>query len=305
MLGKVMANPIAALLEILIDMKNNGTETIPIHSENLAFLRNPENFTRNSSPSDPVRREILSVPGDGVAAIPSPDHGGKKIRSAENISYPNNSHSPQKFPSKREHWEDLRQRIFNNELLKQHVRPGKKLVFGVGNLDADIFFCGEAPGADEEVQGIPFVGRAGQLLTKIIHAMGLSREDVYIGNIMNWRPEMDTPTGNRPPTQEEMQFCLPYLIEQVEIVRPKVIVALGATAVSGLLGYDKNRKMSSVRGQWHEFYGIALMVTFHPSYLLRNGSIRMKRIVWEDMLKVMERVGMAISEKQRNYFLES
>jgi DNA polymerase len=197
----------------------------------------------------------------------------------------------------------LREKVLNCPICQQHVRPGKKVVFGVGNLDADIFFCGEAPGADEEIVGEPFVGRAGQLLTKMIAAMGSSRADVYIGNIMNWRPEMASSSGNRPPTRDEMQFCLPYLRAQIEIIRPKVIVALGATAANGLLGHDASRLMKNIRGKWFEFHGTPLMVTFHPSYLLRNGTNAAKRVVWEDMLAVMERVGMPISEKQHNFFL--
>ncbi|MDR2435993.1 MAG: uracil-DNA glycosylase, partial [Puniceicoccales bacterium] len=165
----------------------------------------------------------------------------------------------------------LREKVSNCPICQQHVKPGKKIVFGVGNLDADIFFCGEAPGADEEIVGEPFVGRAGQLLTKMIAAMGLSRADVYIGNIMNWRPEMASSSGNRPPTGEEIQFCLPYLVAQIEIIRPKAIVALGATAANGLLGHDASRLMKDIRGKWFEFHGAPLMVTFHPSYLLRNG----------------------------------
>jgi DNA polymerase len=174
---------------------------------------------------------------------------------------------------------------------------------GIGNLDADIFFCGEAPGAEEETVGQPFVGRAGQLLTKMIAAMGLSRADVYIGNIMNWRPEMPSAMGNRPPTQEEMQFCLPYLRAQIEIVKPKVIIALGATAADGLLGHDPSRLMKHTRGKWFEFHSTPLMVTFHPSYLLRNGANSTKRMVWEDMLAAMEGVGMPISDKQWKFFL--
>jgi DNA polymerase len=183
------------------------------------------------------------------------------------------------------------------------VKPGKKVVFGVGNLNADIFLCGEAPGADEELAGEPFVGRAGQLLTKIIEAMGLHRADVYIGNIMNWRPEMPTPHGNRPPMEEEMAFCLPYLRAQVQIVDPKVVVALGATAVRGLIGSDPKRRMGDVRGQWIKFGDVPLMITYHPSYLLRYASNESKRIVWEDFMKVMEFLRMPISETQRAYFL--
>ena len=205
--------------------------------------------------------------------------------------------------SKEEQWAWLKQRVLTCPHCLKHLYPGKKLVFGSGNLNADIFFCGEAPGAEEEEQGEVFVGRAGQLLTKIIEAMGIKRSDVYIGNIMNWRPETPNNIGNRPPTQEEMQFCLPYLIGQVDIVKPKVIVALGATAVSGLLGYDSQRRMRDCRGNWFEFNGIPLMVTYHPSYLLRNATKQSKRIVWEDMLQVMKFLNMPISEKQKSYFL--
>jgi DNA polymerase len=204
---------------------------------------------------------------------------------------------------KRHQWGQVQAHVLESQDFQKHLRPRKQLVFGVGNLDADIFFCGEAPGADEEIQGIPFVGRAGQLLTKIILAMGLTREQVYISNIMNWRPEMPTEYGNRPPTQEEMEYCLPYLRAQVDIIKPKVIVALGATATNGLLGYDPQRRISLCRGQWYEFQNIPLMVTFHPSYLLRNQSQTTKRLVWEDMLEVMKRVGMEISNKQIKYFL--
>lgn len=205
--------------------------------------------------------------------------------------------------TKAEQWQWLKEKVLSCPNCLKHVPEGRKPVFGSGNLDADIFFCGEAPGAEEEEQGEVFVGRAGQLLTKIIEAMGLQRSEVYIGNIMNWRPETPNRIGNRPPTQEEMRFCLPYLIGQVEIVRPKVLVALGLTAVNGLLGYDANRKMRDCRGKWFEFHKIPLLVTYHPSYLLRNGTSAAKRMVWEDMLCVMKFLGMPISEKQEGYFL--
>ena len=198
-------------------------------------------------------------------------------------------------------WNALRDIVLGDEVCAQHLRPGKKIVFGIGNLDADIFFCGEAPGADEEIQGEPFVGKAGQLLTKIIAAMGLKREDVYIGNIMNWRPEV--PKGNRKPEPEEMNYCLPYLKAQVEIVKPEVIVALGATAVTGLLGAVPSGAMSRARGNWYKYNDTDLMITYHPSFLLQYASKQIKRYVWEDMMAVMERVGIPISQKQRGYFM--
>jgi DNA polymerase len=179
----------------------------------------------------------------------------------------------------------------------------KNVVFGVGNPDAQLMFVGEAPGADEDEQGEPFVGKAGQLLTKIIQATGLSRSDVYIANILKCRP--DTPgqsAGNRKPTSEEMATCIPYLHEQIDLIRPKVLVALGATAVEGLLG--KTVGITRLRGNWQTYRDTPLMPTYHPAFLLRNQAMSEKRKVWEDMLQVMERLEMPISEKQRNYFLK-
>ena len=175
-------------------------------------------------------------------------------------------------------------------------------VFGVGNPDADLMFIGEAPGADEDQQGEPFVGRAGQLLTRILKAMNFAREDVYIANILKCRPDMPAGSfGNRPPTPTEMQTCRPYLVEQIDIIQPSVLVALGAVAVEGLLG--TRAAMRDLRGRWHTYNSIPLMITYHPAYLLRNQAPSEKRKVWEDMLQVMERLELPISERQRNYFL--
>ena len=162
-------------------------------------------------------------------------------------------------------------------------------VFGVGNPDAELMFIGEAPGVDEDRQGEPFVGRAGQLLTKIIKAMGFAREQVYIANILKCRPDMPAGSfGNRAPTPAEMQTCRPYLVEQIEIIQPKVLVALGAVAVEGLLG--TRGTMREMRGRWHSYNGTPLMITYHPAYLLRNQAPSEKRKVWEDMLQVIERL---------------
>jgi uracil-DNA glycosylase len=178
----------------------------------------------------------------------------------------------------------------------------QNVVFGVGDINAALMFIGEAPGADEDQQGEPFVGKAGQLLTRIIQTMGLSRETVYIANILKCRP--DTPgqsAGNRKPTPQEMETCIPYLHAQIDLIQPQAIVALGATAVEGLLG--KTLGITRLRGQWQTYRGIPLMPTFHPSYLLYNQVLSEKRKVWEDILQVMDKLGMPISEKQRSYFL--
>jgi uracil-DNA glycosylase family 4 len=175
-------------------------------------------------------------------------------------------------------------------------------VFGVGNPDADLMFIGEAPGAEEDQQGEPFVGRAGQLLMRILKAMNFAREDVYIANILKCRPDMPAGSfGNRPPTSTEMQTCRPYLLEQIDVIQPSVLVALGAVAVEGLLG--TRAAMREMRGRWHTYNSIPLMITYHPAYLLRNQAPSEKRKVWEDMLQVMERLELPVSERQRNYFL--
>jgi uracil-DNA glycosylase family 4 len=182
------------------------------------------------------------------------------------------------------------------------VRTRTQTVFGVGNPNAELMFIGEAPGVEEDAQGEPFVGRAGQLLTRIIRTMGLARGDVYIANILKCRPDMPAGSfGNRTPTPNEMQTCRPYLVEQIEIIQPKVLVALGAVAVEGLLG--TRATMRELRGKWHRYNGTPLMITYHPAYLLRNQSPSEKRKVWEDMLQVLERLERPITDKQRNYFL--
>jgi len=283
-----MKEKLEMLLDELIFLKQQGVTSIYLQDSTLhAFKTTFNQLISSDHPESSAK--IISTP------ISLPTSASSHIAS----------HQPQiDLPEgdKEVQWNFLRDKVLNCSICNSHIKTGTKVVFGVGNLDADIFFCGEAPGADEEIQGKPFVGKAGQLLTKIIQAMGLRREDVYIGNIMNWRPEVPALFGNRPPTQEEMNFCLPYLKAQLTIVKPKVIVALGATAVNGLLGIDNKRRMGDIRGKWFEFQNVPLMVTFHPSYLLRNDTLYAKRQVWEDMLKVMEHLNFPISDKQRIFF---
>ncbi len=157
----------------------------------------------------------------------------------------------------------------------------KNLVFGVGNPEAKIVFVGEAPGADEDEQGLPFVGRAGQLLTDIIKAMGYQRKDVYICNILKCRPP-----GNRNPQPDEISKCESFLKKQLQIITPKIICALGTFAAKTLLNTDI--PISALRGRFHSYEGIKLMPTYHPAYLLRNPSA--KKQVWEDVQMIMKEV---------------
>ena len=211
---------------------------------------------------------------------------------------------PPTDPAKLAAFTDLRARALACVKCPNLASSRKNVVFGVGSIDTELMFVGEAPGADEDEQGEPFVGKAGQLLTKIIQTMGFSRDSVYIANILKCRP--DTPgqsAGNRKPTSAEMATCISYLHEQIDLIKPKVLVALGGTAVEGLLG--KTVGIMKLRGTWQTYRGIPLMPTYHPAYLLRNQALSEKRRVWEDMLQVLEKLGAPISEKQRNYFLNA
>lgn len=177
------------------------------------------------------------------------------------------------------------------------------LVFSSGSADARIMLIGEAPGHEEEKAQRPFEGPAGKKLNKILEAMGLNRDEVYVTNLVKFRPA--TPrqtTNNRKPTAAEVNAFIPVIREEIRIVQPECIVALGATPLEALL--QKDATVSSMRGSWHEFEGIPVRVTYHPSYLLQSGeSLAVKRMIWEDMLAVMEKLGMEISAKQQGYFL--
>jgi uracil-DNA glycosylase len=277
-----------ATIQHLENLKSRGVRHVAVSPETIRALQLPIADRRSpidkTATSMPVAEQesLLALPGETAPAVKPPlDPQAKAAAFAA-----------------------LRERALVCVKCPHLAAARKNVVFGVGNIDAQLMFVGEAPGADEDEQGEPFVGRAGELLTKIIQAMGLQRGDVYIGNILKCRP--DTPgqsAGNRKPTADEMATCIPYLHEQIDLIRPKVLVALGATAVEGLLG--KTLGITKLRGNWKIYRGIPLMPTYHPAYLLRNQAMSEKRKVWEDMLAVMEKLEMPISQKQRNYFLKA
>lgn len=161
-------------------------------------------------------------------------------------------------------------------------------VFGEGSVNAKIMFVGEAPGEEEDKLGRPFVGRSGKLLDKLIGSMGLSRSEVYIANILKVRPP-----NNRVPTYDEALSCLPYLKEQIEIIKPKVIITLGATATKYLLS-DMKLAITKARGNFHKHDGVFVLPTYHPSYLLRSYSVKNRLIVWGDLVKVLHKVGLRV-----------
>src|SRR5271154_5791981 len=280
-----------ATIQHLEDLKSHGVRHVAVSPQTLHELSQPSKIASTiiaqknpvpaSTPSRKPTELSLALPGVNAPAFAPLDPKEKDAAFAA-----------------------LRERAMVCVKCAHLASSRKNVVFGVGSIDAQLMFVGEAPGADEDEQGEPFVGRAGQLLTKIIQATGLQRSDVYIANILKCRP--DTPgqsAGNRKPTPDEMATCIPYLHGQIDLIRPKVLVALGTTAVEGLLG--KTLGITKLRGNWQTYRGTPLMPTYHPAYLLRNQAMSEKRKVWEDMLAVMKKLGMSVSEKQRNYFLKA
>lgn len=309
---------ILALNEELRRLKAEGRRSVSVTEESIAGLRAAITGSRTDfTPVMPItaaRAEVSGLKPDlQETSAPVPVRVAVTPKaSAPTLPTP----PPIKLPEgdKPARWNALRDLVLNDSVCRARIFPGKQVVFGVGSLDAAVMFVGEAPGGDEEDQGEPFVGRAGQLLNRMIKAMGLERSQVYIGNILNWRPDMPrnadgSQTGNRPPTAEEMAYCLPFIRAQIAVIQPKVLVALGKTAVDGLLGADRFKSMGAARGTWHAYADTPLRATYHPSYLLRQEGLvsaaakKIKRDAWEDILSVMERAEIPISEKQRNYFL--
>ena len=289
-----------ATIQHLEALKAEGVRHVPVSTETFRAL------TRPASPAVPAVLAPAPAPGASTLRHPAPAVAPPVAEQAALLALPGetivSAGPPLEPQAKAAAFAALRERASACAKCPHLASSRKNVVFGVGSLEAQLMFVGEAPGADEDEQGEPFVGKAGQLLTKIIQATGLQRADVYIGNILKCRP--DTPgqsAGNRKPTADEMATCIPYLHEQIDLIRPKVIVALGATAIEGLLG--KTIGITRLRGTWKTYRGIPLMPTYHPAYLLRNQALSEKRKVWEDMLAVMEKLGLPISEKQRNYFL--
>ncbi len=309
------------ILQNLHALKNEGVKEVFVDDRTLEELRervatvaekNPLPAKKTNVPArerevSPTEAKKETVPADFIfTKTPETGPEKKEEKSVPAFDFSVSEARAKCVPaegSNAERLSALREQMLGDPVCNAHLHAGKRLVFGSGNPEAEIFFCGEAPGAEEETQGEPFVGPAGQLLTKMILATGLRREDVYIGNVMKWRPETDLSYGNRPPTADEMRYCLPYLIKQTEIIRPKVIVALGLSAVNGLLGFDPERRIGAMRGKALRFREIPVVATYHPSYLLRNDSLKSKRAAWEDFLVMMEIAGLEISERQRNFFL--
>src|SRR5437764_2413920 len=298
-----------AAIRHLEELKAEGVNFVSLSPETLAAL--------GPSPPQPAAVEP-TVPGRPSSLPPQTKPQSPAVQPQSNMAAapvsplaskqnpdPALSASSAAAPAGRETKEaamaELRARAMVCRKCPHLAASRKNVVFGVGDIHSPLMFVGEAPGADEDEEGEPFVGKAGQLLTRIIQTMGFAREAVYIANILKCRPDTPGQTkGNRKPTPEEMKTCIPYLHEQIDLIRPKVLVALGGTAIEGLLG--KTVGIMRLRGQWQTYRGTPLMPTYHPAYVLRNQALSEKRKVWEDMMMVMEKLEMPISDKQRKFF---
>ena len=272
-----MTRPVDSLIEFLQAEKERGRSHVFLDDEAREGLR--ELFIRAKRPV-----AVVAAPAASAAPVARQDAVVSGAGKAEQLAG---------LRSQAENWAPARALGTLRE----------KMVFATGSPDAEIMLVGEAPGHNEEKEGEPFVGPAGQKLNDILKAMGLKREDTYISNLVKFRPALPRQTtNNRKPSPEEMAACLPLVMAEISVVKPKLIIALGGTAAEGLLGLEGT--VGSMRGKWHDVSGIPARVTYHPSYLLQSGgSNDVKRALWEDMLSAMEKLGMPISEKQKAYFL--
>lgn len=257
-------------VETLTHMVEGGQQRLAVDDEARGILRQWILDTRRGPQSAPP------------AAAPAPG-AGQEMSVEQKLDY-------------------LRQRAASWKAARVLGTLRETMVFAVGDPHARLMLVGEAPGYEEERLGEPFVGPAGQLLTRILKAMGLQRSEVYISNVCKFRPSMgeNQGTANRPPSPEELAACKPLIMAEIRAINPGCIVCLGGSSTKGLL--DTHLGVNALRGQWLECQGIPVRVTYHPSYLLRNEALGARRALWEDMLCVMERLGLPVSEKQQNYF---
>lgn len=293
-----MSRPVDALLDYLAAEEARGVTHVHLDDEARDVLR--ALYVKSRQPAAPAPK-AEAVPVTTTAAPPAV----MSVELAEPAAAPPAAARELAITGagRDEQLESLRRQAETWAPARELGTLRETMVFAVGNPQARLMLVGEAPGYQEEREREPFVGPAGQKLNDILKAMGISREEVYISNIVKFRPA--TPrqtTNNRKPTPEEMASCLPFVRAEAGIVKPECIIALGGTAAEGLLGAAGS--VTAMRGRWHDFEGIPVRVTYHPSYLLQSGGANsVKRQVWEDMLEVMEKLGLPISEKQRGYFL--
>ena len=291
-----MIRPVDVLLEFLATEQARGVTHVHLDEGARDTLREVFALAKAGSVQDNVvEKDEAPAKKIEIPRVEMPLEDVKPVAASTSLSITGSTRTEQ--------LDSLRRQAENWGPAKALGSLRETMVFAIGNPEARVMLIGEAPGYQEEREREPFVGPAGQKLNNILKAMGISREEIYISNIVKFRPS--TPkqtTNNRKPTPEEMAVCMPFVRAEINIIKPECILALGGTAAEGLLGLTGT--VTSMRGTWHDFEGTPVRATYHPSYLLQSGgSTNVKRQVWEDMLAVMEKLALPISEKQRGFFL--
>jgi DNA polymerase len=292
------AEALDILLEELKRQKAAGLRRVSVSDEAVATLKAlagaPVTSPAAAAKPSPLAAAAVSRPSAPLPVAPKPAAVAPTmvIADAPIFTLPGGT--------KPERMQALRQLVDACVETKKHLTGSHRALLGHGSLDAKVVFVGEAPSLEEMEAGQAFAGASGELLQKILGAAAISPADYYLAPVMVWRPEPPTQYGKRPPTAREIAFNLPYLRAQIDVVAPRIVVALGAQAFEALHG--RTPSITQARGQWFDLSGVPLMPTYHPNYLLHNPSASAKRAVWEDFLLAMEKLGLPISEKQRGFF---
>ena len=295
------AEALDILLEELKRQKAAGVRRVSISDDSLASLKAltgapaaspPPAAVAKPAPVAPAMASATPRPATPVAVKPAVVATAPVIADAPIFTLP--------AGTKAERMLALRQLVDACAETKKHLAASHRPLLGHGSLEAKVVFVGEAPSLEEMEAGQAFAGASGELLQKILGAAAISAADYYLAPVMTWRPEPPTQYGKRPPNARELAFNLPYLRAQIDILAPRIVVALGSQAFEALHG--RTPSITQARGRWFDLGGVPLMPTYHPNYLLHNPSASAKRAVWEDFLLVMEKLGLPISEKQRGYF---
>ena len=290
------AEAIDALLEELYRQKAAGVKRVNVSEESIQLLKDLASGRPQSNPINPSSSSQVA-PSMNRPATPA----SKKVEPmivSDLLPNPPVLKLPSGTKAEQLLW---LQKTINSCEVTQKYLEGKKAVFGYGSPDAKVFFVGEAPSLEEMEAQRPFVGLGGELLNKIISATGLTDKECYFSNLMSWRPKPPTAFGKRPPSASEMAFNRPYLLAQIQIIKPQIVVAVGAQAFGALT--HSTTPIMQIRGQWQTIDGLDVLPTLHPNYLLHSPSLSNKRLVWEDFMQIMKKLGMPISEKQKAYFL--
>ncbi|MFZ9978968.1 MAG: uracil-DNA glycosylase [Opitutales bacterium] len=290
------AEALDILLEELKRQKAAGVRRVSITADSLAALKA---LAGAPTPPAPALAAPAPVPAPVRPAVAS-SAAPKPAVAAPAAPIPDAPIFTLAAGTKAERMRALRQLVDGCAETRKHLVPPQRPLLGHGSLDAKVVFVGEAPTLGEMEAGQAFAGESGELLQKILGAAAIDPADCYFAPVMVWRPEPPTRYGKRPPTARELAFNLPYLRAQIDVIAPRVVVALGAQAFEALHG--RTPTITQARGQWFDLGGVPLLATFHPNYLLHSPSASAKRTVWEDFLLLMEKLGLPISGKQRGFF---